>query len=202
MSDSSDGLDAYLDEILIGGREPVEVVICEYDPSWPARFERERQRLLSALGETAVGIEHIGSTAVPGLGAKPIVDILVTVEAMEPDDRYRADLEASGYVLRVSEPDHRMYRTPERDVHVHVWPASHEEVERYLVLRDWLRYDEPDRLLYARRKRELAGRWPDMNHYAEAKSDVIVPILERATRAKSRRLGPWVRQMPLGSELA
>jgi GrpB-like predicted nucleotidyltransferase (UPF0157 family) len=192
MTDSSHDFDEYLDEILIGGREPVEIVISEYDLSWPGRFESERERLGSSLGDSAVAIEHIGSTAVPGLAAKPIIDILVTVNAIEPDDRYRLRLEARGYVLRVRESDHRMFRTPARDVHVHVWPDSHEAVERYLVLRDWLRYNDADRLLYERRKRQLAGRdWADTNHYAEAKTDVIVPILERAAHAKRQRLGPW-----------
>lgn len=191
MSGSSEDFDAYLDEVLIGGREPAEIVISDYDPSWPARFASERERLASALGGTAAMIEHIGSTAVPGLAAKPVIDILVTVNAVEPDDRYRSNVEAGGYVLRVSEPDHRMFRTPARDVHVHVWPTSHEAVEQYLLLRDWLRYDEADRLLYEQRKLELAGPWADMNHYAEAKSDVIAPILERAGWAKRQRLGPW-----------
>jgi GrpB-like predicted nucleotidyltransferase (UPF0157 family) len=190
--DSRHDLDAYLDEVLVGGREPVEVVIAEYDEAWPARFESERRRLASALGDDAVMVEHIGSTAVPGLAAKPIIDILVTVEQVDPDEKYTHRLEALGYVLRVREPDHRMFRTQARDVHVHVWPVAHEAVESYLVLRDWLRYDEASRLLYERRKRELAGReWADMNHYAEAKSDVVVGILEAGMSAKRQRRGPW-----------
>jgi GrpB-like predicted nucleotidyltransferase (UPF0157 family) len=192
VSDSSQEFDAYLDEILIGDREPVEIVVSEYDPSWPARFETERQRLVSALGDTAVRIEHIGSTALPGLAAKPIIDVLVTVNTVElVDERYRPNLEASGYLLRVSEPDRKMFQTPTRDVHVHIWPASHEADRAISDPPDWLRYNESDRHLYEQRKRELAGQWPDMNHYAEAKSDVIVPILERAAWAKRQRLGPW-----------
>ena len=184
MGTSSAGFDAYLDGVLIGGREPVEIAISDYDPSWPVRFESERKRIGAALGDTAVAIDHIGSTAVPGLAAKPIVDILVTVGAVEPDDGFRPDLEAAGYVLRVREPDHRRFRTEARDVHVHVWPAGHEAARRYLVFRDWLRRDDEDRREHERRKRALAGReWPDMNHYAEAKSEVILPMLERATRA-------------------
>jgi GrpB-like predicted nucleotidyltransferase (UPF0157 family) len=200
VTDSSSDLDAYLDDVLIGGREPVEIVISEYDASWPARFESERQRLASALGDTAVMIEHIGSTAVPGLAAKPIIDILVTVTHVDPDDRYTPTLEEMGYVLRVREPGHRMFRTPARDVHIHVWPTAHEVVERYLVLRDWLRYDEASRLLYERRKRELAGRkWADTNHYAEAKSEVIVRILESGMWAKRQRHGPWAVSPPPGT---
>ena len=186
--------DAHLDQVLIGGREPVEVVIRDYDPVWPNRFAFERQRLTSALGDQAIAVEHIGSTAVPGLAAKPIIDILVTVDSIEPDDSYRSKLEATDYLLRVREPEHRMFRTPDRDVHVHVWPHGHEEVARYLLFRDWLRHDAADRALYARHKRQLARRrWPDMNHYAEAKSEVIVPILERASQA-TRRSGPPASQ--------
>ena len=183
--------------MLVGGRERAEIVLCDHDASWPARFEAERQRLSAAIGADAVAIEHIGSTAVPGLAAKPIIDILVTVDAVEPDDGFRGRLEAAGYVLRVREPEHRMFRTAARDVHVHVWAAEHEAVARYLVFRDWLRHDAADRALYERRKRELATRvWSDMNHYADAKSDVIVPIVERGMSAARRRLGPWASPSP------
>ena len=181
VGDSPDGLDAYLDEVLIGGREPVRVVISDYDPTWPARSASEQERLAAVLGDRAVAIEHIGSTAVPGLGAKAIIDILVTVDTVEPDDAFRPQLEAAGYVLRVREEEHRMFKTAVGDVNIHVWPTRHEAVQRYLVFRDWLRNTEEDRLAYEVRKRELADReWPDVNHYAEAKSGVIGPILERA----------------------
>lgn len=131
--------------------------------------------------------------AVPGLAAKPIINILVTVAAIEPDDQYRSKLEVANYVLRVREPAHRMFRSPDQDVHLHVWPAGHELVDRYLIFRDWLRHNAADRSLYVEHKRQLARRrWSDMNHYAEAKSEVIVPILERASRAATQRLEPLV----------
>jgi GrpB-like predicted nucleotidyltransferase (UPF0157 family) len=184
--------DAYLDQILVGGREPVEIVICEFDPGWRQRFAAEQRRLNAALGDQAIAIEHIGSTEVPGLAAKPIIDILVTVDAIEPDDWYRSRLEAIDYLLRVREPEHRMFRTPDRELHVHVWPAGHELVDKCLIFRDWLRHDAADRVLYEQYKRQLAQRqWSDMNHYAAAKSEVIVPILQRASWAASQRLGPW-----------
>jgi GrpB-like predicted nucleotidyltransferase (UPF0157 family) len=184
--------DAYLDQILIGGREAIEIVICEHDPSWQERFGSEQRRLASALSDQAMVIEHIGSTAVPGLAAKPIIDILVTVAAIEPDEPYRSKLEAANYVLRVREPDHRMFRSPDRDVHIHVWPAGHQHVDRYLIFRDWLRHNAADRALYELHKRQLAQRqWSDMNHYAEAKSEAIVPILQRASWAATQRLEPW-----------
>jgi GrpB-like predicted nucleotidyltransferase (UPF0157 family) len=168
-----------LDQVLVGGREKVRIRIVDYDPEWPMRFERERARLRSALGASALSIEHIGSTAVPGLAAKPIVDVLVVVRDPE-DSALVAPLERADYQLRVREPGHRMFRTPERDVHVHLWPEG-AEVERLLAFRDRLLESPDDRRAYERLKRELAERdWDDMNHYADAKSELIAEILARA----------------------
>ncbi|HVX29563.1 MAG TPA: GrpB family protein [Nitrolancea sp.] len=184
--------DDLLDRVLIGGRESRPIVIVDYDPDWPQRFAQERARILEALGTRAQLVEHIGSTSVPGLAAKPIIDILVTVDAAEIDDDQRlvTDLAAVGYVLRVREPDHRMFRTPERDVHIHVFPKGSGEIERHLLLRDRLRRSDEDRELYAATKRELAQReWSDMNYYAEAKTDVIQAILRRAREDRERGIG-------------
>jgi GrpB-like predicted nucleotidyltransferase (UPF0157 family) len=147
-----------LDEVLIGGREEREIVIVEYDARWPARFERERALVQQALGARAIRIEHIGSTAVRGLAAKPIIDLLVTVE--DPDDEAASvpALTAVGYELRVREPGHRMFRTPEHDVHVHVSDDADAEVTRYLRFRDQLRRSAEDRQAYEQLKRELARR--------------------------------------------
>jgi GrpB-like predicted nucleotidyltransferase (UPF0157 family) len=175
-------LDDELDTVLLGGRERVAVEVVDYDPSWPARFEAERNRIVTALGDRARRVEHIGSTAVPGLAAKPIIDVLVEVD--DPDDEagYREPLECAGYQLRVREPGHRMFRTTTRNVHVHLWRAGGPDVERYLTLRDWLRSHPEDRKLYEQVKRSLAGRnWRDMNYYAEAKGPVIAEIMARAS---------------------
>jgi GrpB-like predicted nucleotidyltransferase (UPF0157 family) len=167
--------------VLIGGREPAVVEIAEYDPAWPGRFEAERRRIEAALAPSIRRVEHIGSTAVPGLAAKPIIDILVELDDPDDDQAYGPRLEAAGYELRVREPRHRMFRTPERDVHVHVWPAHSEEAADYLALRDRLRANDADRRLYEETKRALAGRrWRDLNYYAEAKSPVIAEIKARA----------------------
>lgn len=164
----------------MGGIEKPSIVIADYDPGWPTRFERERDRVRTALGGSALAIEHIGSTAVPGLAAKPIVDLMVTVEDPESDTIITA-LERAGYELRVREPGHRMFRTAERNVHVHVWPRNDPEVERHLCFRDRLRESAEDRLAYEQLKRRLAGReWADMNEYAEAKGELIEAIIARA----------------------
>ncbi len=125
-------------------------------------------------------MEHVGSTAVAGLAAKPIVDIMVTVDDPDDESAYLPRLERVGYVLRVREPGHRMFRTLARDVHVHVWPAGSQDERRHLVFRDWLRSSPVDRKEYERAKRELVGRWRDMNYYARAKEVAIDRIMKRA----------------------
>ena len=127
---------------LIGGVEERAIVVVPYRQEWPATFARHRERIAAALGAAALGIDHIGSTAVPGLAAKPIVDMLVVVPDSADEDAYLPAMERAGYALRVREPgfeEHRMFRTPERDVHVHVLSAGSREIERYLRFRDALR---------------------------------------------------------------
>lgn len=172
----------YLDRVLIGGRKPVDrVPLVRYDPAWPERYERERRRLATVLGPVAVAIEHIGSTAVPGLIAKAIIDICVLVPDVEEELAYDAPLMAAGYALRVKEAGHRMYRTGALDVQIHIYSFGSPEIEAYLLFRDRLRADPQDRDLYARTKEELSGRaWDDMNYYAQAKGPVIQEILARA----------------------
>ncbi len=175
--------------VLLGGRERVDIVLAEHDPAWAERYRVLRERILAALGPAALRVEHIGSTSVPGLAAKPIVDVLVTVADVEDEPAFVPPLERAGFVLRVREPEHRMLRTPGRDVHVHVYEPAHPAVDAYLDLRDWLRVDAADRDLYARTKRRLAAQeWADMNAYADAKTEVVQAVLERARawRACSR----------------
>jgi len=166
---------------LVGGPEPLVVGLHPYDEGWPGAYEEHRRRIVAALGARAVAVEHIGSTAVPGLAAKPIIDVALTVEDITAEEDYLDPLLAAGYVLRTREPGHRLVRTPGRDVHVHVYEQGAPEVEAYLLLRDHLRADAADRALYERTKRELMTRsWSDMNAYADAKSAVIAAIKERA----------------------
>jgi GrpB-like predicted nucleotidyltransferase (UPF0157 family) len=141
--------------------------------TWSASF--------NALGEHAAAVEHIGSTSVPGLGAKPIIDVLVTVADITAEEDYLNPLLAAGYELRVREPGHRMVRNPERDAHVHVLEVNDPAAFDHLLLRDRLRTDAQDRADYERAKRDLVQRnWSDMNVYAEAKTEVIEGIKARA----------------------
>ncbi|HLJ22753.1 MAG TPA: GrpB family protein [Candidatus Acidoferrales bacterium] len=169
---------------LIGGIEKRDITIVDYDPNWPKRFEQHANVISNALGAAALQIEHIGSTAVPDLRSKPIIDILVVVSNSADESAYLPQLEASGYILRVREPDwheHRMFRTLERDVHIHIYSAGCPEIERTVRFRDRLRQNAGDRNLYENVKRQLAAQnWPDMNAYANAKTEVVEEILRRA----------------------
>lgn len=173
-------LDDRLHAVLVGGMEPVTVELVGYRPEWPRIFERERDRVRAALGRVAKRIEHVGSTAVPGLAAKDVVDVVVTVDDVEAEE-YAAAVECLGYTLRVREPGHRCFRLMEPRVNLHVWGDDDPEVERYVVFRDRLRSHADERALYERVKRDLAGReYKDVNFYADAKGDVIRAILARA----------------------
>lgn len=169
---------------LLGGTEKTRITLVEYDASWRNKFQTHAARIAAALGAVALRIEHIGSTSVPGLAAKPIVDILVVVHDSTDETAYLPPLEKAGYVLRVREPhwhEHRMFRTPERDVHVHVYSTGCPEIQRNLSFRDRLRADAADRQRYEQTKRELTRKdWSDMNEYAAAKTDVIESIIAAA----------------------
>jgi GrpB-like predicted nucleotidyltransferase (UPF0157 family) len=166
---------------LVGGIEKRDLFLSDSDPAWPRTYAAHETRIRAALGQTAVAVEHIGSTSVPGLAAKPIIDVLVTVADITAEEDYLDQLLAAGYVLRVREPAHRLVRTPERDVHVHVLEPDTQAATDYLLLRDHLRTDAADRRLYEDTKRDLVTRdWSDMNAYADAKTEVIEAIKARA----------------------
>lgn len=175
-----------MDEILIDGIEKRKIVVVDYDPRWPKQFRKHAEILSRALGGTALTIEHVGSTSVPGLAAKPIIDIDVLVEDSGDEASYLPAFVRAGYVLRVREPDwheHRMFRTPELDVHVHVFSQGCVEFERHIAFRNHLRRCGEDRLLYESVKRKLAEQdWSDMNAYARAKTEVVEQVIARALR--------------------
>jgi GrpB-like predicted nucleotidyltransferase (UPF0157 family) len=164
-----------------------EIMFVEYDPQWPTLFEQAAEQIRGALGDAALQIHHVGSTSVPGLMAKPRIDINLVVADTTAEEAYVPKLEAAGYVLRVREPDwfeHRMFRGSEPPVNLHVFPPECPEVDRMLLFRDWLRTNEADRELYARTKRELgAQEWKYVQNYADAKTAVVEEILARAQAA-------------------
>jgi GrpB-like predicted nucleotidyltransferase (UPF0157 family) len=166
---------------------PIELV--EYDPEWPRLFEREAVRVRAVLGERALRMEHAGSTSVPGLPAKPIVDIVLVVPDSSDEGAYVPALETADYRLTIREPDwfeHRVFKGPDTNINMHVFSDGCEEVDRMLAFRDHLRRDDADRELYLRTKRELAGRtWRYVQNYADAKSEVVAEIMARAYPSSS-----------------
>jgi len=183
-----------LQAIHIGGMAPLTgpIQIDDYNPAWPALFEREAARIRAALGERVVLLEHVGSTSVPGLAAKPRIDILLIVPNSADEPSYVPALEAAGYVLRIREPDwheHRVFKGPDTDVNLHVFSPGSSEIERMLLFRDWLRNNPSDRQLYERTKRELARReWKYTQNYADAKTEVVEEIVARAKKTLDKRL--------------
>jgi GrpB-like predicted nucleotidyltransferase (UPF0157 family) len=161
-----------------------DVVIADYDPVWPRWFERAAEQIRAALGDKVLQLDHVGSTSVPSLAAKPLIDINLVVADTTDEDAYVPSLEAIGYELRVREPDwfeHRLLRGYDPPVNLHVFPKGCEEVERMLRFRDRLRTHPEDRELYERTKRELAAQeWKYVQNYADAKSAVVAEILGRA----------------------
>jgi len=169
------------DAVFIGGPEKRAIVIEEHDPAWAARFEQVQASLREALGTKAHRIEHFGSTAVPGLAAKGIIDVMLTVEDADDEADYGPSLEAHGFHIRVRQSGHRMYRPPSHDVHVHVCTEDSDGARERLLFRDWLCHDAADRRLYEATKRELARHdWDATNDYSTAKDAVVGEILARA----------------------
>lgn len=181
--------DRALAAVLVHGLRPEQVVIADYDPGWAVRFAARASELRCVLGDRARLVEHVGSTAVPGLAAKPVVDILVGIDDPDAEAAYLPDLEAAGYDLTVREPQHRCLRAgdPGEPVNLHCYPPGHAEVGKLLLLRDHLRRNPGDRRRYEQAKRQLATRqWRDMNYYAAAKGPVITEILRNAGWPDSR----------------
>jgi GrpB-like predicted nucleotidyltransferase (UPF0157 family) len=162
--------------------QPIQ--IADYDPEWPRLFEREAARVRATLGDRVLLLEHAGSTSVPGLAAKPKIDMLLVIADTADEPAYVPDMQAAGYVLQIREPhwyEHRMFKGPDTDINLHVFPAGCPEIERMLLFRDWLRSNADDRRLYERTKRELAQQnWKYMQNYADAKTAVVEEILARA----------------------
>ncbi|MGC4796884.1 GrpB family protein [Micromonospora saelicesensis] len=165
------------------------VVIEEYDGAWAQRFIAVRSSLTEALGGLIIRVEHVGSTAVPGLAAKPVIDVDLVIGDTADESGYLPALQRLGYRLVLREPwwhGHRMLLSPAEDVNLHVWPQGAPEPVRHLLFRDWLRSHPHDRERYAATKRRLAR---DTAHrprdYSLAKNDVIDEIYARIFAASA-----------------
>ena len=170
------------------------VVLSEPDPAWVVAYEVEQARIRAAVGDALVEVHHVGSTSVPGLAAKPIIDILLLVRDSTAEGSYVPALEDAAYVFFLRERhwhEHRLFKrgmphfapeeTDEPKVNLHVFPSGASEAGRMLTFRDWLRSHPDDRRLYEQTKRSLAdARWEHVQDYADAKSAVVTEIMRRA----------------------
>lgn len=181
-----------LAEVWVDGPPPKltgQVQLVDYDPDWPRLYRLEEDRIRAALGDRVLRIEHIGSTSVPDLPAKPIIDIALAVADSADEPAYLPALAAAGYRLVIREPDwfeHRCLKGPDTNVNLHVFTLGAAEIDRCVLFRDWLRTHPADRDLYARTKRDLATRqWTYIQQYADAKTEVVQDILTRAASGVS-----------------
>ena len=161
---------------------PIELTA--YDPGWPERYAIEEARIRAALGSAALVVEHVGSTAVPGMPAKNRLDIDLIVRDPSDEDVYVPLLEPAGYFLRSRDPgwyEHRCLWTEDHGVNLHVFGPDCDEYLRHVIFRDWLREHPDDRDLYAEAKRRSVEEHPwDAAGYVNGKRSVVIGILRRA----------------------
>ena len=185
-SDQTPYTDEQIRAVTIGELAPhaAPILLAEHDQAWPRLYRREEERVRAALRDRALQVEHVGSTSVPGLAAKPVIDIVLVVADTTDESAYVPDLEGAGYVLRIRERDwfeHRMFKGPDTNVNLHVFSRGCSEVQVMLDFRDWLREHDADREQYETAKRDLAARdWKYVQNYADAKSAVVQEIIGRA----------------------
>jgi GrpB-like predicted nucleotidyltransferase (UPF0157 family) len=180
------GRDEYMRAVTVGARRRVDgpIVLDDYDHEWPVLYEREAARIRHVLGVRVLGLEHVGSTSVPGLSAKPIIDMLLVVADSADEPAYVPPMEQAGYAIRIREPDwheHRLFKGPDTDINLHTFSDGSSEIERMLAFRDRLRTHDDERERYLHTKRELAARhWIYVQDYADAKGEVVEAIIARA----------------------
>lgn len=163
----------------------VEVV--PYDPNWPSVFEIEAQKIRVVLGSNCIEVHHVGSTAIPGLASKPIIDMIPVVKDIRAVDLCNAEMEGLGYEIHgeCGMIFRRLFKKGDTDTfpafNVHVYEEGSPEIERHLLFRDFLRSNEDDRLAYGRLKEDLASKYPnDIFSYCFGKSDFVASIENRA----------------------
>ena len=167
-----------------------QIYLAPYDPTWPAQYAAEAAKIQAALGEKAVVLEHVGSTSIPGVSAKPIIDIVLAVADSSDEGAYVPALTAQGYRLHLREPDWEQHRVMKGEwplVNLHVFTAGSHEISRMLAFRDRCRMHPEELALYAETKQALAGQvWRHVQHYANAKGDVVEAIIARALEDRAQ----------------
>jgi GrpB-like predicted nucleotidyltransferase (UPF0157 family) len=160
----------------------------DYDPDWPGLYALEAAKIRAALGDDVLVLEHVGSTSIPGLCAKSLIDIVLGVADSADEDAYVPALTAQGYRLQVREPEwheHRLMKGDGPAVNLHIFTAGSDQITRMVAFRDHCRANPEERRLYEAAKRELAARtWRHVQHYANAKSEVVEAIIARALAAR------------------
>ncbi len=197
MPESTDSPEPLTDDEIAEANvgEPVRldgrIELCEPDPSWANLYSREEARIRNVLGNKALVVEHVGSTAVPRLAAKPIIDVVLAVADSSDEGSYVPALEAEGYVLTIREEnwfEHRLLKGPDTNINLHVFSEGSPEIARMIAFRDHLRTNPGDRARYEDAKRELASQdWKFVQNYADAKSPVIAEIMQRAQAPHARQ---------------
>jgi GrpB-like predicted nucleotidyltransferase (UPF0157 family) len=168
-----------------------QIHLAPYDPAWPAQYAAEAAKIRAALGEKALVLEHVGSTSLPDIPAKPIIDIVLAVADSSEEDAYVPPLIAQGYRLHLREPDWEQHRVMKGDlpvlVNLHVFTAGSHEIRRMLAFRDRCRTHPEELALYAETKQALAGQvWRHVQHYANAKGEVVEAIIARALEDRAQ----------------
>ena len=162
----------------------MKIHLSPYDPAWAVAFRGIESRLRAALGQDALAIEHVGSTAVPGLAAKPIIDVVLAVADSAAESSYADRLLRAGFVFHLREPEwheHRLFKRTAPMTNIHVFSQGCSEIARMLRFRDLLRRDADARTRYESTKRDLARReWGTVQDYADAKTDVVELLLRSA----------------------
>ena len=172
----------YLRSVTIGKPQSAKdgITIVDYDPNWPIIFESLKKDIDYALKDIPHQVEHVGSTSVPGLCAKPIIDMVLTISNPKKEDAYVPLLQGLGYRLRIREDDwydHRMLKLNQPQVNLHVFGFNCPEDKRMLDFRDWLTTHPNDMALYGSTKRRLASQsFEYVQDYADAKSGVVSTI--------------------------
>ncbi|NKB67380.1 MAG: hypothetical protein GKR89_09995 [Candidatus Latescibacteria bacterium] len=189
-ADSTDApmTEAQIIAATVGQRKPSNstIYLAPYNPQWPSHFSQLEQLIRTALGDKVLLLKHVGSTSVPGLAAKPIIDMVLVVADGDDEPAYVVPLEQKGFTLHIRESDgHRLLKAPDIKGNLHVFSVGCSDIEDLLLFRDRLRSHAEDRQLYESTKRELAARvWKYTQNYADAKSAVVQKILARARKAQ------------------
>jgi GrpB-like predicted nucleotidyltransferase (UPF0157 family) len=171
-----------------------KIVIVDYDPNWSYLFEMEKDRLNQSIGPWVLDIQHIGSTSVPGLGAKPIIDIMIGVKTLQDADTYcLAPISGLGYDYVKKYEDqmpfrryfHKNQAENTLEYHIHLVESGSEFWERHIAFRDYLRMNKETARQYEELKRFLAPQFSDGNEYASAKTKFIKGVEEKALKQRN-----------------